>query len=87
MLAVGISPHADCLLRLMKQQVDALIAADEKLQQFLSWLNQKAHSVKLCHKTAAIRAFYLELTGSFSLGVFPTADLSHTIDQQIELLK
>lgn len=79
-----MSPNADRLLQLMKQRVDALLAADEKLQQFLTWLKQKADSVKVCHKPAAIRAFYLDLTGSFYLGLFPTAELAHSIDHAVD---
>jgi len=45
LLAVGMSPNADRLLQLMKQQVDGLVAEDEKIQQFLGWLQEKAESV------------------------------------------
>ncbi len=45
----------------MKQQIDALVAANKKLQQFLSWANQKSLSVKPSYKPAAIRAFYLAI--------------------------
>jgi predicted NACHT family NTPase len=61
LLTVGMLPSADCLLELMKQHVDALIAADEKLQQFLHWLSQKAVLVRVLPKPTAVRAFYLAL--------------------------
>jgi predicted NACHT family NTPase len=61
LLTVGILPNADDLVRLMKQYVDALVASDEKIQQFLSWINQKSLSVKASYKPAAVRAFYLDL--------------------------
>jgi hypothetical protein len=51
--------NAGDLLILMKDKTDALVASDEKIQQFLSWLNQKALSVKVAYKPAALRAFYL----------------------------
>jgi predicted NACHT family NTPase len=54
-----MSPSADPLLQFMKHQVDRIVATDEKLQQFLLWVNQKALSVKLVYKPAAVRAFYL----------------------------
>jgi predicted NACHT family NTPase len=44
LLAVGMLPSADYLLRLMKQQIDSLVANDEKLQQLLMWINQKSIS-------------------------------------------
>jgi predicted NACHT family NTPase len=52
---------ADYLLRLMKQRTDALVASDEKLQQFLMWVSQKSISVKVPYKPAAVRAFYFAL--------------------------
>ena len=52
---------ADYLLRLMKQRTDALVATDEKLQQFLMWLSEKSLSVKVPCKPAAARAFYFAL--------------------------
>ena len=61
LLAVGMSPSADYLLLLMKKKVDAIVAADEKLQQFLLWLNQKSCSVKASSKLAAVRAFYFDI--------------------------
>jgi dsRNA-specific ribonuclease len=52
---------ADELLLLMKQQIDALAASDEKLQQLLQWIHQKSFSVQSSYKPAAVRAFYLAL--------------------------
>jgi predicted NACHT family NTPase len=52
---------ADYLLRLMKQRTDALVASDEKLQQFLMWVNEKSLSVEVPYKPAAVRAFYFAL--------------------------
>lgn len=57
LLAVGMSPSADRLLLLMKQQVDAIVAADEKLQRFLKWIKQKSLSSEILYKPAA-RAYY-----------------------------
>ncbi|MBD2087097.1 NACHT domain-containing NTPase [Trichocoleus sp. ST-U3] len=59
-LAVGMSPKADRLLQLMKHQVDGIVAADEKLQQFLMWVSKKSLSVQFPYKykSAAVRAFY-----------------------------
>ncbi|MEH2352971.1 NACHT C-terminal helical domain 2-containing protein [Nostoc sp.] len=60
LLGVGMSPSADILLKLMKQNIDAIVVDDDKLQQFLQWVNQRSLSVKLQCKPAAIRAFYFE---------------------------
>lgn len=61
LLTAGMLSNAAYLLQLMKQHVDALVAFDEQLQQFLIWLNQKSLSVQAPYKSTAIRAFYLTL--------------------------
>ncbi len=60
LLVVELLPSADDLLRLMKKRIDALVAADNKLQELLTWLNKKSLSVKVSYKPAAVRAFYFE---------------------------
>jgi predicted NACHT family NTPase len=59
LLVAGMLQNADEYLGLIKQQIDALAAKDEKLQQFLTWLHQKSSSVSAPYKTVAIRTFYL----------------------------
>jgi predicted NACHT family NTPase len=60
LLATEMTNSADDLLCVMKQEIDTMIAADEKLQQFLVWVSEKAFaaSEKLSYKPAALRAFY-----------------------------
>ncbi|MBD1895529.1 NACHT domain-containing protein [Coleofasciculus sp. FACHB-129] len=58
LLAVEMVNNTNQLLRLMKENVDAITAKDQKLQQFLDWLNQKHLSIKTFYKLAAVRAFY-----------------------------
>ena len=45
----------------MKKKIDKLLAEDKKLQQFLTWVNQKSQSVKAHYKPTAVRAFYSAL--------------------------
>src|SRR4028118_1131705 len=66
---------ADYLLRLMKQRTDALVATDEKLQQFLMWVNEKSLSVKVPYKLAAVRAFYLAVALGRDLAITRNFDL------------
>ncbi|MBE9127324.1 MULTISPECIES: NACHT domain-containing protein [unclassified Coleofasciculus] len=73
LLTVGMLPNPDKLLLLMKQQVDGLVASDEKLQQFLMWVQEKSLSVNAPYKLAAVRAFYLGIAFARDLGI--TADL------------
>ncbi|MEP6487206.1 NACHT domain-containing NTPase [Microcoleus vaginatus GB2-A3] len=68
-LAVGMLQKADDFLRLMKQQVDGLVAEDEQLQQFLLWVNQKSLSVDFPYKPAAVRFFYFSLLPCLELAL------------------
>ncbi|MUG92644.1 NACHT domain-containing protein [Scytonema sp. UIC 10036] len=61
---------ADDLWLLMKQQINILVASNEKLQQFLRWINQKASGInrvrRRCHAIASyhpasVRSFYFTL--------------------------
>ena len=61
LLAVGMS-SADRLLLLMKQQADALISTDEKLQELLMWVSDKSLSVDISCNLAGIRVSYLSLS-------------------------
>ncbi|MBD2776732.1 NACHT domain-containing protein [Iningainema tapete] len=71
LLAVSITQHPDKLLQQMKQQVDKLVA-DQELQQFLKWVNQKAlptqNSCKhASYKPAAVRAYHLARAINFEI--------------------
>lgn len=61
LLTIEMLPDADYLIQLMKQQINRLLAFDEKLQQFLMWLNQKSLDVKLTYNPVAVRIFYFDL--------------------------
>jgi predicted NACHT family NTPase len=60
LLLVGMLQNADYLLKLMKQQIDAIVSKNKELQQFLTRLNQKSNSGKAACKPSTFRAFYLE---------------------------
>ena len=59
LLAFGMLQDGNDLLQLMKQQIDNLVAADNKIQQVLVWVNKKSASIEETYKPAAIKAFYL----------------------------
>jgi hypothetical protein len=71
---------ADYLLRLMKQRTDALVATDEKLQQFLMWVNKKSLSVEVPYKPAAVRAFYFAVAVARDIAVTQDLDSSGSRD-------
>ncbi|MDF5725168.1 MAG: NACHT domain-containing protein, partial [Rhizonema sp. PD37] len=69
LLTTGMVQNADDLLKSMKHRIDELLVSDEKLQQFLTWVNEKSKSIELLYKPAAVRAFYLEFAHKFFLAI------------------
>ena len=61
LLTAAMLRSADSLVQLMKQQIDALVAKDPYLQEFLTWANQKSQTVPAETQDATVRAFYLAI--------------------------
>jgi predicted NACHT family NTPase len=61
LLTVGMLRSADSLVQLMKQHIDALVAQDPYLQEFLTWASQKSRTTPTEPKDATVRAFYMAL--------------------------
>lgn len=61
LLTAAMLRSADSLVQLMKQQIDALVAEDPHLQEFLLWASQKSQTVPAKNEDATVRAFYLAL--------------------------
>lgn len=82
LLAVVPLRPADYLSKLMKQAVDRLVLADEKLQEFLKWVNEQSLEIQKClpdtvsYKLAAIRSFYLDI----DITIDPQRTLGFQID-------
>lgn len=64
LLTVAMLRSADSLVQLMKQEIDALVAQDPYLQEFLMWASQKSQQIPEETKVATRRAFYLALAKS-----------------------
>jgi predicted NACHT family NTPase len=62
LLTVGMMRNADKLILKMKSHIDLRSREDEKLQQFLQWLNHKSLSVQVSYKPSTVRLFYFTLT-------------------------
>jgi predicted NACHT family NTPase len=62
LLTATMLRSADSLVQLMKQQIDALVAEDPYLQEFLAWASQKSRTIPTQPKAATVRAFYLALS-------------------------
>ncbi len=83
LLAAGMLENADALMQLMQQHSNRLMATDEKMQQFLVWLEQKSFSVQAPYKSAAIRAFYLTLVLPKDLTLLGNVSLALAIDLRL----
>jgi predicted NACHT family NTPase len=85
LLTASMMRNADDLLKLMKQNIDELPAADEKLQQFLSWVHQKSSSVEVPYKPMAVRAFYFSLALALALDRDLALALARARDLDLDL--
>ncbi len=97
LLTVGMLRNADYLLQLIKQQTDQLLAADNHLQAFLTWLSKKSSTVTAAYKCVAIRTFYLTLeriltlvSDRFTLDsaialAADTLEMAFTLDRELAL--
>lgn len=83
LLTAGMLNSADVLLRLMKAQIDNLLAGDEKLQKFLYWVDEQARAVEAPYKLSAIRSFYLAFTQN--LEMHPNSHLCLKVDSKFKL--
>ena len=83
--------RSDDLLRLMKAQIDSMLPRDKKLQAFLEWVMKKTNSIQFTYKTAAVRAYYLDLDRSLnrslnhSLNRSLDRSLDHSLDHSLDL--
>lgn len=68
LLAVGILPSVNRLLILMTEEVDKLVIREEKILEFLKWVNRKSSSVESNHKLFEIRDFYIRLDSILDFG-------------------
>lgn len=82
LLTVGMLDSAEALLRLMKVQIDQLLAGDEKLQQFLRWVGDKAQSLGTSYNLTEIRYFYFAL--NLNLDINSTLDSKSAPELQLD---
>ena len=84
LLNVDLLLHSDYLLQLMKQQIDELLAQDQQLQVFLTWVSQKSRAVPADKKPVTLRAFYFDLALARALAlVGGTLDLARALNRTL----
>ncbi|PSB20945.1 NACHT domain-containing protein [Phormidesmis priestleyi ULC007] len=84
LLTTSMMRNADDLLKLMKQNIDVILAADKKLQQFLKWLSGKVNLIDCRKQQLATRAFYFNLFYSLELDLPNTFPPAHFNFPQLE---
>jgi predicted NACHT family NTPase len=85
LLTAGLLRNAEPLLKLMKQQIDSLVAGDCHLQEFLAGIGQKCYLLQTPYKPAAVRAFYFTLFLDRNLGLAVALDQNLARDLTPEL--
>jgi predicted NACHT family NTPase len=85
LLTVGMVENAESLLLMMKSQIDGMLATDQKLQQFLTWVQQKSCSAKTFYKLAALRAFYFARGFALSRNIDLTLEIDRDLAVAIDL--
>jgi predicted NACHT family NTPase len=78
LLTVGMLKNADKLVLGMKRKIDGLFAQDEKLQEFLGYVEKKSRSIKSRYKLVTIRACYLALNRDSAHA------LAHALDSDLD---
>ena len=66
-----------------KEEADALVAQDEKLQSLLSWIDKKSSLVSPSYKRTQVKAFYLALMRIFILGFVRNSNPNENINSQV----
>jgi predicted NACHT family NTPase len=84
LLTVGMLKNADMLLLGMKREIDGFLAEDEKLQQFLGWVEEKSRSGQVRYKPSAVRAFYLSFNPDNALASAFDPDLKNALASVID---
>ena len=82
LLTIGMLSNASSLLKSIKTEIDTSLVEDEKLNQFLAWINQKSKSINIEYKPASIRAFYLAF--SQNLEQYSESNLCLRLDSQLQ---
>jgi len=73
-------------LLLIKREIDALEASNERLQKFLRWISKKSCAVPICKKPAAARLFYFKLVIlACDLTVDFTPVRTHALELELDL--
>lgn len=60
-LAMGLSANADDLLIKLYKKANQILEKQQKLQEFLDWINKNSTYLRVSYQPATLRAFYLDM--------------------------
>jgi predicted NACHT family NTPase len=83
LFTVTLLRHPEQLIQAMKQGVDQLLIPDQRLGQFVNWIDHQSKSSPLSHKSAAVRAFDFALALILDQGLTQTLNSSR-LEQPLE---
>lgn len=83
LFTVTLLRHPEGLIQAMKQGVDQVLGSDQRLMQFVNWIDHQSKSSPLSHKSAAVRAFDFALAVILDQALAQTLN-SHRLDQLLE---
>ena len=75
--------HPEQLIQAMKQGVDQLLIPDQRLGQFVNWIDHQSKSSPLSHKSSAVRSFDFALALILDQALAQTLN-SYLLDQPCE---
>ncbi|MFP5274286.1 NACHT domain-containing protein [Coleofasciculus sp.] len=75
--------HPERLIQGIKQRVDQVLISDQRLVQFLNWIDHRSKSSPLSHKPAAVRGFNFALAVILDQALAQTLN-SYLLDQPLE---
>ncbi|MEQ9234087.1 NACHT C-terminal helical domain 2-containing protein [Coleofasciculus sp. E2-BRE-01] len=83
LFTVTLLRHPEQLIQAMKQGVDQLLIPDQRLGQFVNWIDHQSKSSPLSHKSVAVRAFDFALALILDQGLTQTLNSSR-LEQPLE---
>lgn len=87
LLVACMLPNADRLILAMKQHVDSLVASDNDLQTFLTWINEKTESLdnRQKYRKIGIHSFYFSLALDYKRVSAQVESLSSKLTNELSL--
>ncbi|AFZ04415.1 NACHT domain-containing protein [Calothrix sp. PCC 6303] len=83
LLVASMLPSADIFLQIIKAEIDKLVLYNQKIYNFLVWVEQKSSFVKTSHHPSAIRSFYFNLALPTQHQLARDQNLALSLDKEI----